>query len=323
MNLSASRILLFSSLFFLINACNRSDKTELPWKEITVPTTDRLEGVYFLSDSIGHLVGGITYQNGIHLVTDDGGQNWNSSSFSNTMYDFIPLDNGEMVQVGFSGLQRKINREENWFTQGFPTLNFEVPPFNTISKGANGQLLLGGGIAFKSGIILKLNEDFQPVTLDTFPAEISDLTYLDPTRAVAVGYGIVLHSIDGSTSWQRLPIYNDFFKSVHFPTPDIGYIVGFSGSILKSEDGGLSWSIQRDGNRLTVSDKPFRSVFFADEAKGFIVGDSGLCWMTTDGGDNWRSITNLPNRHFYDVFIQNEKIYIVGDQGTLIQLDLP
>ncbi len=322
MNVSISRIFLFCFLFVSLSACNRLDKTELPWKEITIPTTDRLEGVYFINDTVGHLVGGNAYQNGVHLVTYDGGLSWSSSTFSNTVYDFTPLDNGEVVQVGFSGLRRKVNREENWFTQGFPTLN-HVPPFNAVSKGANDQLLVGGGIAFKDGIILQLDGDFRVAALDTFPAEISDLTFLDPIRAVAVGYGIVLHSDNGGTSWMRLPVYNDFFKSVHFPTPETGYIVGFSGSILKSEDGGLSWVTQRDGNRLTVSDEPFRSVFFANESKGFIVGDSGLCWMTTDGGDNWKEINNLPNRNFYDIFIQNEKIYIVGDEGTLIQLDVP
>jgi len=233
------------------------------------------------------------------------------------------LDNGEILTTGLSGLRRKINREQDWFTQGFATINFNVPPFNAIAKSTNDQLLIGGGIAFKDGFVMHLNEDYQVLALDSFPAEISDIAYLDHTQAIAVGYGIVLHSRDAGSSWTRLPVYNDFFKSVHFPTPDIGYMVGFSGSILKSEDGGLSWSAQRDGNRLSVSDEPFRSVFFADESQGFIVGDGGLFWMTKDGGDNWTKITNLPDRNFYDIFIQNEKIYIVGDQGTFIQLEIP
>ncbi len=307
----------------MLTACNRPEKMELLWKKIDIPTTDRIEGVYFLNDTVGHLVGGIPFQTGIHLVTYDGSQTWESTRFSNTVYDFIPLGNGEVVQTGLSGMRRKVNREENWFIQGFPTINIDVPPFNAVAKNINDQLLIGGGIAFKNGIILQLDQDYQLMALDTFPAEISDITYVDQTKAVAVGYGIVLYSSDQGASWTRLPVYNDFFRSVHFPTPEIGYIVGFSGSILKSEDGGLSWSAQRDGNRLTVSDEPFRSVFFADESQGFIVGDGGLFWMTNDGGDNWTKITNLPDRNYYDIFIQNEKIYIVGDQGTFIQLEIP
>ena len=317
------RISIFCLFLFLLSACNRPEKMELLWKEIETPTTDRLEAVYFLNDTIGHLVGGIPFQNGIHLVTYDGGRIWEPTFFPNSVYDFTALDNGEIVQTGLSGLRRKVNREASWFTQGFPMVNIDLPPFNAVAKGVNDQLLIGGGIAFKNGITIRLDEDFQLIALDSFPGEISDVTYINQTRAIAVGYGIVTISDDGGTSWERLPVYNDFFKSVHFPTSEIGYIVGFSGSILKSEDGGLSWSAQRDGNRLTVSDEPFRSVFFADESQGFIVGDGGLFWMTTDGGDNWTKITNLPDRNYYDVFIQNEKIYIVGDQGTFIQLDLP
>ena len=311
----------FCFILFLVSACNGPEETELSWKKIDVPTMDRLEGVYFLNDTIGHLVGGIQYQSGIHLATYDGGETWASTLFSNSIFDFIPLENGEVLNTGFPGLKRKVNREEEWFTQGFPTLNFDLPPFNAVTTGVDGDLLIGGGIAFKNGIIVRLDKDFQPLAIDSFPAEISDITYLTETEAVAVGYGIVLRSTDRGNSWTRLPVYDDFFRSVHFPTPEVGYIVGFSGSILKSEDGGLTWSAQRDGNRLTVSDKPFRSVFFIDELEGFIVGDDGIFWMTTDGGDNWKIITNLPDRNFYDVFVQNEKIYIAGDQGTLIQVE--
>jgi len=323
MNLRYYHIFLFSFILSLCYACGGPEETELPWTKIEIPTSDRLESVYFLNDSVGHLVGGIAYQRGIHLATFDGGQNWTSASFSNTAYDVKPLNSGEVVLAGFSGLQRKVNREEDWFTNGFPTINFSLPPFNALSTSPDGQFLTGGGIAFKDGFIIRLDPDFLLLTLDSFPAEISDITYLDQTRAVAVGYGIVLHSTDAGSSWTRLPIYNDFFKSVHFPTKEIGYMVGFSGSILKSEDGGLSWLTQRDGNRLTISDEPFRSVFFVDESQGFIVGDGGLFWTTTDGGTNWQKITNLPNINFYDIFIQNEKIYIVGDQGTFIRLDNP
>jgi len=310
-------------ILFVLCACNGPDKIEFTWTEIEVPTTDRLEGVYFLNDSVGHLVGGIPYQSGIHLVTYDGGRSWNSTFFSNTVYDFSPMDNGQLVQAAFSGLRRKVNREENWFIQGIPDFNFSLPPLNAVSVRPDGHLLIGGGIAFEKGVIFQLDENFQSVTLDTFPAEISDVAYLSSTRAVAVGYGIVLESDDGGSSWTRLPVYNDFFQSVSFPTPEIGYMIGFSGSILKSEDSGLSWSIKRDGNRLSVSNEPFRSVFFKDEFLGFIVGNGGLFWMTTDGGDSWKKITNLPDRNFYDVFVQNEKIYIVGDEGTLIQMAIP
>lgn len=320
MSLKPFYIFYFCFILFLLSACNNMEETELSWRQIDIPTTDRLEGVYFLNDSVGHLVGGIPYLSGIHLDTYDGGETWSSTLFSNSIYDFRPLANGEVVHTGFSGLRRRVNREESWFVQGFPTLN-EVPPFNSVAAGANGELLVGGGIAFENGVILRLDEDFEVVAMDSFSAEISDITYLNETDAIAVGYGIVLHSTDQGNSWTRLPVYNDFFRSVSFPTPEVGYIVGFSGSILKSKDGGLTWSAQRDGNRLTVSDKPFRSVFFTDELEGFIVGDGGTFWMTTDGGDNWKTITNLPDRNFYDVFVQNEKIYIVGDQGTLIQVE--
>ena len=58
--------------------------------------------------------------------------------------------------------------------------------------------------------------------------------------------------------------------------------VGYSGTILKTSDGGSTWSIQNSGttNNLT-------SVHFIDAQTGWAVGWNGTILKTNNGGTTW------------------------------------
>jgi photosystem II stability/assembly factor-like uncharacterized protein len=100
----------------------------------------------------------------------------------------------------------------------------------------------------------------------------------------------------------------------------VGYIVGFAGEILKTTDGGASWSVlQSASNR---SPKRFNSVFFTDVLRGGICGDNGVLWRTSDGGASWQVVDNLPNVNFYDVFVSNTEGWLVGKGGTIVKFTL-
>ncbi len=71
------------------------------------------------------------------------------------------------------------------------------------------------------------------------------------------------------------------FTAVHFPTATVGYIVGTSGSIFKTIDGGATWNQQTSPTTNGLND-----VFFTDALNGFAVGAAGTIIYTTDG-TNW------------------------------------
>ncbi len=67
-------------------------------------------------------------------------------------------------------------------------------------------------------------------------------------RLVAVGErGLIAVSDDGE-NWQqaRVPV-STTLTAVFFPTAELGWAVGHSGTILHSKDGGLTWELQFDG----------------------------------------------------------------------------
>ncbi len=66
-----------------------------------------------------------------------------------------------------------------------------------------------------------------------------------------------------------------------------GFVVGDTGTILKSTDAGSAWTPLTSGTSSTL-----HGVYFLDPNDGIAVGDGGLILRTTDGGAAWQSITS-------------------------------
>jgi photosystem II stability/assembly factor-like uncharacterized protein len=84
-------------------------------------------------------------------------------------------------------------------------------------------------------------------------------------------------------------------NSVDFPTgTQVGYAVGAgldsmggqTGLILKTTDGGTTWTPQASG-----VPSPLNSVYFKDDDNGYAVGSAAAAIRTTDGGATWTPMT--------------------------------
>jgi len=71
-------------------------------------------------------------------------------------------------------------------------------------------------------------------------------------------------------------------NSVYFTDANSGYIVGDSGIILKTTDGGTNWTIQSSGITYDLY-----SVHFTDPNRGYAAGRSDTILSTNDGGNIW------------------------------------
>jgi photosystem II stability/assembly factor-like uncharacterized protein len=115
---------------------------------------------------------------------------------------------------------------------------------------------------------------------------ICDVHFLDLNTGYAVGCtgyplynGLIQKTSDGGISWSPQYIDSTSFRSVHFPSSNIGYIVGDNGIIVKTFDSGTTWS-----NQISGINNDLTAVYFVDENTGYVVGKSGTILKTTNGG---------------------------------------
>lgn len=161
-------------------------------------------------------------------------------------------------------------------------------------------------------------------------ANLNDV-YVRGGRIWIVGdAGTILKSTDGGRSFVK-SIYTSRHKagkdaqnsarevdlySVQFTDADYGYVVGDSGLILASTNGGISWREQRSGTDAQL----FHLSFQKD--RGWVVGTNGVILHTDDAGRNWYPQRSGSTGDLNRVYLINDKVgLITGDNGLLLRTE--
>ena len=308
------RIYIFFLLVLVLAGCGK-ERIAPVWERQVSHTGFDISAVHFLDGQRGFAVGGNSWYHGVALATADGGVTWVADSLGDKQLFALDFnDQGEGVAAGIDGyvFSRK-EQETDW--------NFYRYTIWEIYRGVahNGKAtLLVGGQAYKSGILARLDEQFQFDTSSQYDVELDAVCFADEQVAIAVGYGLVLRSENRGRSWAPLPVDGDHFRAVHFPSASVGYIAGYAGTILKTVDGGKTWKKLRNGGDIWQSNILVRSVFFKDEETGYLAGEKGVVWKTVNGGEDWTVLDGLPELDYYDVHVIGDEGWLVGEQGAII-----
>ena len=108
------------------------------------------------------------------------------------------------------------------------------------------------------------------------------------SRLVVVGErGHVLVSTDDGASWTQSPVpTRALLTAVHMHDERTGWAVGHDAVILRTRDGGASWTLVHEAPEEEL---PLLDVWFRDGREGFAVGAYGYFLATEDGGETWTS----------------------------------
>jgi len=130
------------------------------------------------------------------------------------------------------------------------------------------------------------------VELPSGEIDLSRFQYLGNNEVVALGLqGLAInltraisYSDDSGQSWTHNLLPAAYFNAseFHFFNAKEGFVCGYDGFLIKTEDGGQSWQeIAYDDDRKATR------IYFIDEQIGWAAGEGGLVLSTTDGGDTW------------------------------------
>lgn len=107
---------------------------------------------------------------------------------------------------------------------------------------------------------------------------------------------------------------NRDFNSVHFVNSERGWVAGDRGAILRTDDGGRTWTSQNSTVNQNIND-----IYFRNGTDGFFLAGSRL-FSTTTGGTVWSEARRFSPADFDSatpelysiVFANNRKGWIVG-----------
>jgi len=104
-------------------------------------------------------------------------------------------------------------------------------------------------------------------------------------------------------------------RSVDFIDTSNGFAVGLDGTIIKTTDGGATWTSQNSGTTQHLL-----SVDFIDANNGLASGYGGTILKTTNGGTTWTSQNPGITSTLYSVdFIDANNGFVVGTTATILK----
>jgi photosystem II stability/assembly factor-like uncharacterized protein len=329
-------LIILSSILslMLMNSC---EKNTLSTNSLLLNsgTTSSLNSVYFTDNNTGFAVGLNSEEpnKGIILKTIDAGKSWNEVQFNNdkqsttvlTSVFFTSSDIG--YAAGWAGTIIKTeNAGASWNALTSGNINDLHSIFFTDAD-------TGYAVGFGRALIKTDNggESWSPISFGgvTYYANLNSVFVLNSKNGFAVGNdGVMLKTINpiysGGFSWvEELHLNSNekpkYLLSIHFVNANTGFAVGGSdnkGTVLKTIDGGNSWSVIFSDTNLLFS------VYFTSPTNGYAVGQGGTIIKTTDGGDTWTKIESGTENTLMSIFFPSNKVgYIVGTEGVIIKIE--
>ena len=108
---------------------------------------------------------------------------------------------------------------------------------------------------------------------------------------------------------------NATLSDVDFVDQNSGWVVGMSGLIMNTTDGGMNWTKQQSGTTEWL-----QSAFFINSDNGFVVGSNGIILKTTDRGANWTQQYSGTGDALHDVFfVDVDHGIAVGSNDVILQ----
>lgn len=311
------------SCLLLLSSCKKDVLEPRFAGQISVATQDDLNRILFVNDTLGFIVGGDKYYTTDLLMTTNGGATW--TAFSNNwdgnkaVYGLAVNGNG-LFAVGYDG---KIYTKNDAGPAGWERV--QTPAWEewmqavAFPEPGKGFIITGEG--YRGGRIYSTGSNGTISLLDTFEYQLSDIQFVDKNIGFICGYGAVMKTTDGGATWQLLNIKGDFFKSMSYVDANELWIVGYSGTIIHTADGGVHWEKQRNGDNPLLKKYRLRSVVFKDRQTGYAAGDKGLLIKTRDGGAHWSEMEHLTDNDFKCITLHPDgSLWLTGAKGTVFHI---
>jgi len=165
---------------------------------------------------------------------------------------------------------------------------------------------------------------------DTWETQLSSnddffrrLFFIDENEGWALGWEYIYHTTNAGNTWeqQSLPSHTGELNDVFFLNNDIGWIVGGYKIVMKTTDGGNTWTKIMN---TYAGDIRFQSVIFFDELNGCVVGHqnglrNSITMVTDDGGLTWIETTPPDHDGLTKIILKDSLIgWACGYSGELL-----
>jgi photosystem II stability/assembly factor-like uncharacterized protein len=304
-----------------------------PWISQSSGTTNTLQSIHFINTTEGWAAGGKTTL----LHTTNGGNTW--SAVTNTTVDPSRgfnsvhfLDQNVGWVGGTRSIIRTVNSGASWMGVQYTSNEADV---------IRATFPISSTVVWQVGMQNMCNPCYPVHTRYTFSLDgtirtsyshylashqfhrVSGVSFIDQDNGWSVGVSvftsssIIVRITNGTSDSPNFTVQTSFAKKlrqIQMLDANNGWVIGDGGTIMKTINGGDTWSPQTSGTTADLN-----GVYFVDLNNGWVVGDGGTILKTTDGGDTWTTEASGTTNDLRGIFFVGlTQGYAVGANGTIL-----
>lgn len=298
-------------------------KDLLHWQQVqrlTSNSTDRLNHIRFMNDSVCLIAGGEIYNRAAVLRSADGGYTWTANSYpqaGKAMFGMGVSPEGSVYLCGVDGTV--LHSKDNGVSWQFGRINdwqhYVGASFISPDTG-----IFVSTVLQRQGTITQVDSNFNIIDAHTFLFGINDIYMTSPSTGYVIGYGTVLKTTDYRKTWNFLNVNGDNFTAMDIHGNEM-WLCGYNGGVYHTADAGNSWTTYRDGNDFTKPRYHILDIVFNNYQKGWAVCDDGRMIYSDDGGRHWMEYDRFTTSALRSIAIcPNGDLLAAGDDGAIFRL---
>ncbi len=313
-NLKTSVRIILTVCIFVIAGNNVAFSAE--WEMVDFPLRENISGISIVHPDTIHMV----TSGGKHARSYDGGKSWWGLFVTDNirLEDVDFSDGTHGIAVGHKGrMSYTTNGGASWIACNWPDTNAIFISARQLDKSsAIATGMVGNGNGFRSGLGLRTSDNCQTWSSFTLPGQaIGDMYVFENGKIVCLSIGFMNTSLDSGQTWDskratdgkpgRLAVFSDKF----------GLIVGNSGMVASSKDGGKSWApydIVEDDINLTTA-------VFVNDSVAYIGGTKNTL-MKLINFKSFEPITLPEEFNIWELEYDGRYLWAVGSNGKIARL---
>jgi gliding motility-associated-like protein len=256
------------------------------WFEQTVPVSNDLYDIEFVSINIGYATG----VGGKILKTTNGGYTWLEQNSGTTLTLFDCEFESELIGwvCGAGGLVlRTTNGGETWTPKvilpvdEFHAMHFFTNTYgyvagkNTSTGFAEIYYTIDGGITFTG------------ISPPAGMTNITDLVFANLNQGLVMDQWNIYYTTNAGMNWTPTAVGTSFaMNRIQIFNATTGWLVGDQGTIFFTGTSGATWTAQNSGVTANLY-----GISVVDVNTVYVCGDGGLVMKSIDGGVTWTEQT--------------------------------
>jgi photosystem II stability/assembly factor-like uncharacterized protein len=313
------QIIFIGFLIICDTSCKKAN-TEISSCEIALATSQNLNAIHFITDSIGVIGGGQKWGETVMYTTFDAGTTWQQANWNLNKTGAITciktLKNNSLLAIGFNGIcYSSADSGKHW------TFGQLGDYANYVGIGSTTDKIF---LTTENGSIHSMDYGLQWIKTNNYGVAVQSVSMVNSNIGYVACNSGILKTSDAGNSWNFTNAIGDYYKDLIAVDENNCIAVGYNGTIIATKNGGETWQEIKSQNKLFGKNMFFNAICVTKKKEIFYaVGDKGICIKINANSQTYEVVKPFTGKHLHAICaLPNNILMVAAESGLLFKLKI-